>query len=92
MDKRLQQLMNDTNQVLEAYGLTMGNPNLRDRAPVWHLYHYNPETKDCFPVLKKFGPGSPLPEYIADLVQDFDPETPAASIVEWAKRNGVIEE
>lgn len=92
MEKRLQQVMSDTNCVLAHYGLSVGDPNLPDREPVWHLYYFNPETMDCFPVLREFGPSSPLPDRMADLVQGFAPETPPESIIAWAKRNGVIEE
>lgn len=92
MEKRLQQVMSDTNQVLEEYGLMVGNPNLKDHAPVWHLYYYNPQTLNCFPVLKKIGPQSALPDRMADLVQGFDPDTPPAAILEWAKKNGVLDE
>lgn len=92
VEKRLQQVMSDTNRVLEPFSLSVGDPNLPDREPVWHLFYFNPETMDCFPVLKKFGPSSPLPDRMADLLQGFVPETPPASIVDWAKRNGLIEE
>ena len=92
MDERLQQIMNDTNAALEPWGLTMGDPNLRDRAPVWHLYRYDPETKYCIPILRKRGPKDGELTHLADLFQCFEPETPAASILSWAVANGVLDD
>lgn len=88
MEERLQQLMSDTNAVLEPWGLTVANPNIG--RPVWHLYYYNSETKACFPVIRQRGPHEAEPNSIADLVQGFHPETPATKILEWAKANGVL--
>lgn len=90
MDERLQQVMSDTNAALEPYGLMLANPNLG--WPVWHLYYYNAETKVCFPVLRPHDPNRAAPASLADLVQGFDPETPATSILEWANANGLLDD
>lgn len=89
MDDRLQQIMSDTNAALEPWGLIVASPNLSP--PVWHLYHYDPATKYCVPVLRKRSPNDAEPTRMADLIQGFDPETPPAVILEWAKQNGVLE-
>jgi hypothetical protein len=88
MDERLQQIMNDTNAALEPLGLTVASPNLSP--PVWHLYHYDPETKYCAPILRTHGPNDAEPTRIADLFQGFEPGTPAADILRWALANGVL--
>ena len=82
--------MSKTNAALEPYGLALADPCLG--WPVWHLYYYNAETKNCFPVLRKRNADGAAPTCFADLVQGFDPETPAASIVEWASANGVLDD
>lgn len=90
MDDRLQQVMSDTNAELEPYGLAIADPNLG--WPVWHLYYFDPQTKSCFPVLRPREVGAAPPERLADLVQGFDPETPAVSILQWASANGVLDD
>ena len=89
MDDRLQRVMNDTNTALEPYGLILADPNLG--WPVWHLYYFNQQTKSCFPVLRRREAGGTPPQRMSDLVQGFDPETPAAAILHWASANGVLD-
>ena len=90
MDDRLQRIMNETNAALEPYGLALPDPCLA--WPVWHLYYYDPETKNCLPVLRQRDASGAAPTRLADLVQGFDPETPAASILQWASANGVLDD
>jgi len=90
MDDRLQRIMIAANAALEPYGLTLADPGLGWR--VWHLYYYDPETKNCFPVLRQRDASDAAPTCLADLVQGFDPETPAASILQWASTNGVLDD
>ena len=88
MEERLKQLMSDTNAVLEPWGLIVANPNIG--RPIWHLYYYNSESKDCFPVIRQRGIDEAEPTRLADLVQAFHPETSASKILEWAEANGVL--
>lgn len=90
MEDRLKKLMSDTNAILEPRGLMVANPNIGQ--PLWHLYYYNSETKDCFPVIRQRGLGEAEPTCMADLVQGFHPETSATQILAWGKANGVLED
>lgn len=90
MDDRSAQIMSATNDALEPWGLIVVSPNLTP--PVWHLYLYDSESKNCIPVLRKRGPGVAEPTRMADLFQCFEPETPAADILQWAIANGVLDD
>ncbi len=53
---------------------------------------YDTETKNCFPVLRQRDASDAAPTRLGDLVQGFDPETPAASILQWASANGILDD
>lgn len=88
MEERLEKLMSDTNAVLKLWGLIVVNPNIG--RSIWHLYYFNSDTKVCFPVIRPNDPNEAEPTCMADLVQGFNPETPATEILDWAKENGVL--
>lgn len=88
MDERLKKLMNRTNAVLEPWKLMLADPNTS--RGLWHLYYYDSATKYCIPVIQQRDPDRDEPTCMSDLVQGFDPETPAAEILEWARANGVL--
>jgi hypothetical protein len=89
MDPKLAQAMNDANTVLGEYGLVVGSPN--NWSGVWHLYYFDVNTKNCFPVFDPSWQDRELTS-LGDLLKGFPEGTKAEVILEWAERNGILED